>query len=55
MHARYKASFSSDLALYLEQREFYAISEDRFLEALYQSCTGRNPKFSINFGKFQHC
>ena len=48
MQARYKASFSTDLAHYLEQREFYAVPE-------YHTCTGQSPKFSINFGKFQYC
>ena len=55
MQTRCRASFSTDLAHYLEQKGFSAVSEAYSLEVFYQTCTGHNPKFMINLGKFQQC
>ena len=55
MQGRYKASLSIDLAHSLEFGGFYTASEARFLEVFYQSFTGPNPEFSLNFARFWHC
>ena len=41
MQTRYNASISTDLAHYLEFREFYAVSEACFLEVFYLDLLGQ--------------